>query len=144
MIKDHNNAEYHARYNANVHCILATRYNRLDFWAAIVAALTATGSAIAGYAGALGIVWQALLLLSAILSTVRPVCRWSDLYAKHHALALAYQQVEWRLKTMPLADAEAEFAKLASMETTAEPMGWANVEKRADARARSQLKYAPA
>lgn len=143
MIKDLDNAAFHARYNANLHCILATRYSRLDLSASCIAALTASGSA-AAFAGGLGIVWQVLIGIAAFSSALRPVLRWSELYAKHSSLALAYQQLDWRIPSMTLEMAHEEIAKLSSLESPAEPLWWTKVEELAEKRTRSQLGYEPA
>lgn len=143
MIQEHDQAAYHARYNSNLHCLMATRCRRFDLGASLVAALTATSSAVASYSDKLGDTWHVLLLVAAVSSILRPVLRWSEEYARHHSLALAYQQLEWRLASMDMPSIQAEFAKLASLEATAQPFLWGWMEKQADSKTRDQLRYAP-
>ena len=135
-------AQYLTRYNANLHCALATRYHRLELAASIISALAASAALTASLSSAssLSTVWQGVLVVAAISAALRPVMRWGDLHVRHASLAKSYQQLEWRILSMSSEQSADELRRLEAQESTAEPWRWKKLCDQATKRTRRELK----
>jgi hypothetical protein len=120
---------YHARFNANLHERLCTRYHRLNLAASVISAIAASTALAATFqSGSLAPVWQVVLALAAVCAALSPVLRWSDLNAQHSSLAMGYRQLEWRIGQMTVEQGNEELSKLASMESHPVPLGWGRLK----------------
>lgn len=96
-----------ARLNVKYYSCRVSTLQRQNFWIEIVLAATTAGSAIAGLAfwstGVGKIIWQALMVVSAVLAVAKPLLKLTERIQTLEELVGQYRAVEYDLKKIEVA-----------------------------------------